>query len=120
MDELERHREPQITVTRRDRGAPGPRSGARPGHAAVDGPAPGARERAWNWEGDLSEPERTELAELRLATAGLREEIAGLERALDEVGRREREVRAALEELAAAGAWGRRRVLARLRERALL
>jgi hypothetical protein len=111
MSEREGRSEPQIRVTR-TRDAPGRRATVGVGRAGADS--------VWDWEGDLSEPERAELAELRRTVLELREHVAALEREVAETGRREREAREALGELAAAGAWRRRRVLARLRERALL
>ena len=119
MSEGEGRSEPQIRVTR-TRGASGRRDTVGAGRAAAQAVPPRVGGSVWDWEGDLSEAERTELAALRRTALGLREHVAALEREVAETGRREREAREALAELAAARAWRRQRVLARLRERALL
>src|SRR5215216_5646014 len=73
---------------------------------------------AWDWSAD--ELSAAELAELRAAVSALRERVAELERSAARAQERERELRDALQELAAAGLRQRRRLTGELRARGLL
>lgn len=73
---------------------------------------------AWDWSAD--ERSDAELAELRGAVAAQRGRVAELERDATEAQERERQLRAALQQLAAAGRRQRRQLTAELRRRGLL
>jgi len=81
---------------------------------------PRAPEPAWDWSTELAEHERAELVSLRATGDELRDRLEHLESQVKEGAARERELRAALAQLAAAKGFQRRRVLAELRARALL
>jgi hypothetical protein len=84
--------------------------------------SPGAGERraaaAWDWSAD--ERSDAELAELRAALVAQRRRVAELERDASQAQERERQLSAALQQLAAAGRRQRRRLTAELRGRGLL
>lgn len=89
---------------------------ARRARTLVDAPpAP-----AWEWSAEFSEAEREELAALRAAQEALRARVEKLEAEGREARVRERDLRAALAQLAQARAWRRRGVIATLRDRGLL
>ena len=73
---------------------------------------------AWDWSAD--ELSAAELAELRATVSALRERVAELERSAARAHERERELRGALQKLAAAGLRQRRRLTGELRARGLL
>jgi hypothetical protein len=106
-------------VTRQEPRAPLVRSGTRPGRVPA---RPHADDRpaapAWDWSAD--ELSADELAELRAAVSVLRELVAELERAAARARERERELRGALQKLAAAGLWQRRRLTRELRGQGLV
>src|SRR5215216_5570145 len=77
-----------------------------------------AAESAWDWSAD--ELSAAELAELRAAVSALRDRVAELERGAARAQERERELRGALQKLAAAGLRQRRRLTGELRARGLL
>jgi hypothetical protein len=101
-------------VTRQELRAPlaasGTRLGRLPARARADDRAAAP---AWDWSAD-------ELAELRAAVSVLRELVAELERAAARGRGREQELRGALQRLAAARLWQRRRLTGELRGRGLL
>jgi hypothetical protein len=73
---------------------------------------------AWDWSAD--ERSDAELDELRATVAALRGRGAELERDAAQAHKRERQLRAALQQLAAAGRRQRRRLTAELRGQGLL
>jgi hypothetical protein len=73
---------------------------------------------AWDWSAD--ERSDAELAELRAALVAQRRRVAELERDASQAQERERQLSAALQQLAAAGRRQRRRLTAELRGRGLL
>jgi hypothetical protein len=90
-------------------------SAPRPSAALAIGAPP-----EWDWDAGLSDQDRVELTDLRDLTARLREQ---LERQDGELGRARSETRAlrgGLRQLAGAGLWRRRRVIALLRAQGLL
>jgi hypothetical protein len=106
-------------VTRRELRAPPARSGTRPGRLPARARAderPAAP--AWDWSAE--ELSADELAELRAGVSALRELVAELERAAARARERERELRGALQKLAGAGLWQRRRLTREMRAHRLL
>jgi hypothetical protein len=81
---------------------------------------PVSSEPAWDWDAAPSAADRLELEELREVTAEQRRHIDELLTAQDHAADSERELRAALAELAGAGVMRRRAIVAGLRERGLL
>jgi len=79
-----------------------------------------ASEPAWDWDAAPSTADRLELEELREVTAEQRRHIDELVEAHDAATQTERELRAALTELAGAGMLRRRAVVAGLRARGLV
>jgi hypothetical protein len=77
-------------------------------------------DQAWDWGVEFRDEERAELELLRGTVAQLRTELGRTDDALKICRHRHREASQALGELAEAGLWRRRRVLAALRERQLL
>jgi hypothetical protein len=77
-------------------------------------------EQAWDWGVDLRDEERTELELLRATVPQLRTELDQTQEALRSCGQRHQEASQALRQLAETRFWGRRRVLAALRQRQLL
>jgi hypothetical protein len=75
---------------------------------------------AWEWDAELPAGERLELHELRALVAEQREQLEALTAGHEAAERRERELTGALAELAGAGPFGRRRVVASLRSRGLV
>jgi hypothetical protein len=83
---------------------------SRPNPLMADGPP------AWEWTTD----EQVELVELRATVATLQDQVGELRDAVDAGRARERELRDALRQLAGAGPWKRRGVLAELGARGLV
>jgi hypothetical protein len=75
---------------------------------------------AWDWGVELRDEERSELELLRETVAGLRTELDQAQEALRTCRQRQQDVSQALEQLAEARPWQRRRVRRALRERRLL
>src|SRR4051794_15902485 len=108
------------SVTRDDlRDALSSRGRKRPTSLLAAEPAP-AQAPAWEWDAALPAGERLELDELRQVVAEQREHLDRLTAAEEAAAVRERELRDALYELADAGIFARRRVLASLRSRGVL
>jgi hypothetical protein len=79
-----------------------------------------AQTQAWDWGVELRDEERSELELLRETVAGLRTELDQAHEALRGCRQRQQDVSQALEQLAEARPWQRRRVRRALRERRLL
>ena len=77
-------------------------------------------DQAWDWGVELRDEERSELEDLRSTVAQLRTQLDQAEDALRGCRQRHRDATEALEQLAEARPWQRRRVRAALRERRLL
>ena len=77
-------------------------------------------EQAWDWGVELRDEERGELESLRATVADLRSQLDQTHEALRSCGQRHEEASQALRQVAGARFWGRRRVLASLRERQLV
>jgi hypothetical protein len=77
-------------------------------------------DQAWDWGVEFRDEERAELDLLRGTVAELRAELGRRDEALQICRHRHREASHALRDLAEAGLWRRRRVVAALRERGLL
>jgi hypothetical protein len=75
---------------------------------------------SWDWSAGISDGELSELEELRSSSAELERQLGDCREASRQARAREHELRGALEELAAAGPWRRRKVVAALVERRLL
>ena len=78
------------------------------------------RPATWSWDAELGASERLELAEMRQVVDEQRKHLDELTEAAQAAKAREHELREALSRLAAAGVFGRRKVLAELREAGIL
>jgi hypothetical protein len=119
MAELDHRTESHVT---RDELRDALRPGAEPRRRStvLDGPERADARPAWNWATDLSDRDREELNRLRIRAGELEAEIAQLQQAVERRRDRERTLREALTQLAAAKPWRRRRCLADLRARRLV
>jgi hypothetical protein len=118
MSDRDFHDEPHVSADEL-RAALAPRASRRSPvleHAMADAPAAPS----WDWSAGISDGELSELEDLRASSAELERQVADLREAQRQARGREHELRAALAELAAAGLWQRRKVLARLVERRLV
>jgi hypothetical protein len=88
--------------------------------AGGEGDSMAQTEQAWDWGVDLRDEERAELELLRATVPQLRTELDQAQEALRGCGQRHEEASQALRQLAETRFWGRRRVLAALRQRQLL
>jgi hypothetical protein len=118
MSDHDSHDEPHVSADEL-RAALAPRGARRSPvleHVMADAPATPS----WDWSAGISDGELTELEELRTSSAELERQLADCRESTRQARAREHELRGALEELAGAGFWGRRKVIAQLVERRLL
>jgi hypothetical protein len=118
MSDRDSHDDPHVSADEL-RAALAPRASRRSPvleHVMADAPAAPS----WDWSAGISDGELTELEELRTSSAELERQLADCRDAARQARAREHELRGALAELAGAGLWQRRKVLARLVERRLL
>jgi hypothetical protein len=113
---------PQNSVTRDDLRDALAHSGPRRRPTGLLSARPQEREAepAWDWDAAPGEPDLRELDDLRSITAEQRRHIDELVTAQEAAAETERELRAALAELASAGLMRRRAVVARLRAHGLI
>ena len=106
------------SVTRDDlRDALSTRGRKRPTSLLSSEPSPAP---AWEWDAGMPTAERLELDELRQVVAEQREHLEALNAAQESASEREEELRDALAELAGAGVFARRGVIASLQARGLV
>jgi hypothetical protein len=119
MSDSDLHNEPHVSADEL-RAALAPKPSRRSPvleHVMADAPAASP---SWDWTAGFSDGELSELQDLRAAKADLETQVGDLHAAARQARTREQELRAALAELAAAGPFRRRRVMASLVERRFL